>query len=40
MDRLTGAWSTDETETFLDSATVPLRLSCHASSESLWMLSL
>ena len=40
MDRLTGAWSTDEAEAFLDSATVPLRLSCHASSESLWMLSL
>lgn len=40
MDRPAGAWDAAETEAFLDSATVPLRLSCHASGESLWMLSL
>ena len=40
MDRLAGAWDQSETEAFLDSATVPLRLSCHARSDSLWMLSL
>ena len=40
MDHPAGAWDAAETEAFLDSATVPLRLSCHASSESLWMLSL
>ncbi|TQQ81045.1 pyridoxamine 5'-phosphate oxidase family protein [Halonotius terrestris] len=40
MDRLSGAWDAAETEAFLDSATVPLRLSCHANGESLWMLSL
>lgn len=40
MDRLTGAWDRAETEAFLSSATVPLRLSCHAAGESLWMLSL
>ena len=40
MDRLAGAWNEAETEAFLDSATVPLRLSCHANGESLWMLSL
>lgn len=40
MDEPAGAWDGHQTESFLDSATVPLRLSCHASSESLWMLSL
>jgi len=40
MDRPAGAWDAAETEAFLDSATVPLRLSCHANGESLWMLSL
>ena len=40
MDRLAGAWNEAETEAFLGSATVPLRLSCHANGESLWMLSL
>ena len=40
MDRLAGAWNEAETEAFLDSATVPLRLSCHSNGESLWMLSL
>jgi nitroimidazol reductase NimA-like FMN-containing flavoprotein (pyridoxamine 5'-phosphate oxidase superfamily) len=40
MDHLAGAWDQSETEAFLDSATVPLRLSCHARSDSLWMLSL
>jgi len=40
MDRLAGAWNEVETEAFLDSSTVPLRLSCHSNGESLWMLSL
>ena len=40
MNSPAGAWDAAETEAFLDSATVPLRLSCHASGESLWMLSL
>jgi len=40
MDQPAGAWDADKTEAFLDSATVPLRLSCHATGESLWMLSL
>ena len=40
MDRPAGAWDATETEAFLGSATVPIRLSCHANRESLWMLSL
>lgn len=40
MDRLTGAWDAAETEAFLDSATVPLRLSCRTRGDALWMLSL
>lgn len=40
MDHPAGAWDAAETEAFLDSVTVPLRLSCHSNGESLWMLSL
>jgi len=40
MNRPAGAWDATETEAFLGSATVPIRLSCHANRESLWMLSL
>jgi len=40
MDSPAGAWDATEAEAFLESATVPIRLSCHANGESLWMLSL
>ena len=40
MDHLTGAWDAAETEAFLKSATVPLRLSCRTRGDALWMLSL
>ncbi|MFO7833409.1 MAG: pyridoxamine 5'-phosphate oxidase family protein [Halohasta sp.] len=40
MDRLTGAWDREQTETFLTSQTVPVRLSCHTPGDTLWMLSL
>lgn len=37
---LTGPWTTAETESFLESATVPIRLAVHTTSGRLWMLSL
>lgn len=40
MDRLTGAWDREETEAFLTSETVPVRLSCRTQGDDLWMLSL
>ncbi len=40
MDRLSGAWNRAQTEAFLAETTVPLRLSCHTRSDTLWMLSL
>ena len=36
----TGAWDRERTETFLESQTIPLRLSCHTQADALWMLSL
>lgn len=36
----TGAWDREETETFLKSETIPIRLSCHRKGDDLWMLSL
>lgn len=40
MDRLTGTWDRAETEAFLTSETVPIRLSCRTRGDDLWMLSL
>ncbi len=40
MDRLTGAWDRTETEAFLRSETIPIRLSCRRPAGDLWMLSL
>ena len=40
MDRLTGAWDRERTEAFLESRTIPIRLSCHTQADALWMLSL
>jgi nitroimidazol reductase NimA-like FMN-containing flavoprotein (pyridoxamine 5'-phosphate oxidase superfamily) len=40
MDILDGSWSQEETETFLESALVPIRLGCHRPDGGLWMLSL
>jgi len=36
----TGAWDRERTETFLQSETIPIRLSCHTQADVLWMLSL
>ena len=36
----TGAWDRERTETFLESETIPIRLSCHTQADVLWMLSL
>jgi nitroimidazol reductase NimA-like FMN-containing flavoprotein (pyridoxamine 5'-phosphate oxidase superfamily) len=36
----TGAWDRAETEAFLASETIPIRLSCHTKGDDLWMLSL
>ncbi len=35
-----GPWSADETEQFLGSEAIPLRLACHTPAGTLWMLSL
>lgn len=40
MVTVTGAWSRDEVERFLRSATVPLRLGCRRPDGDPWMLSL
>jgi len=36
----TGAWDRERTEAFLESQTIPIRLSCHTQADALWMLSL
>jgi nitroimidazol reductase NimA-like FMN-containing flavoprotein (pyridoxamine 5'-phosphate oxidase superfamily) len=38
--RRTGPWSNEEAATFLESATVPVRLACRTPDGGLWMLSL
>ena len=40
MVTVTGAWTSDEAERFLQSTVVPLRLGCRRPSGDLWMLSL
>jgi nitroimidazol reductase NimA-like FMN-containing flavoprotein (pyridoxamine 5'-phosphate oxidase superfamily) len=40
MTAFTGAWSQATVESFLDEATVPIRLACHRSGGSLWMVAL
>jgi nitroimidazol reductase NimA-like FMN-containing flavoprotein (pyridoxamine 5'-phosphate oxidase superfamily) len=39
-DSLSGAWNTDETERFLESTAVPLRVACRTPNDEPWMLSL
>jgi len=36
----TGAWDRDRTDAFLESQTIPIRLSCRRPRGDLWMLSL
>jgi nitroimidazol reductase NimA-like FMN-containing flavoprotein (pyridoxamine 5'-phosphate oxidase superfamily) len=40
MDELTGAWTRERTEQFLDEQTIPVRLATHTPKGGLWMLSL
>ncbi|WP_436924162.1 pyridoxamine 5'-phosphate oxidase family protein [Halosimplex amylolyticum] len=40
MKRVTGDWTRERTEQFLDEQTVPVRLAMHRPDGGLWMLSL
>jgi nitroimidazol reductase NimA-like FMN-containing flavoprotein (pyridoxamine 5'-phosphate oxidase superfamily) len=40
MTTVGGIWSREETEAFLDSALVPIRIGCHDTRGGLWMVSL
>lgn len=39
-DSLSGAWDAGETERFLESSTVPLRVACRTPDDEPWLLSL
>ena len=40
MEDVTGDWTRERTEAFLDDQTIPVRLATHTSGGGLWMLSL
>ncbi|WP_415382259.1 pyridoxamine 5'-phosphate oxidase family protein [Halosimplex sp. TS25] len=40
METLTGDWTRERTEQFLDERTIPVRLAMHTPDGGLWMLSL
>ncbi|NHN59076.1 MULTISPECIES: pyridoxamine 5'-phosphate oxidase family protein [Halorussus] len=40
MAEFRGAWTREEVESFLEEATIPIRIACHRPDESLWMVAL
>ncbi|WP_435177718.1 pyridoxamine 5'-phosphate oxidase family protein [Halorussus sp. AFM4] len=40
MTEFSGAWTREEVESFLEEATIPIRIACHRPDESLWMVAL